>query len=72
MFWILAGLWEIRIRILEHGILIPVPELLLHSDVPWNVMILSFLSALAKVLIQRGVKHESTSFNDEGRHGYLE
>ena len=39
---ILARLRKIRVGVLEHGILIAMPELLLHTDVTGNSMIFSF------------------------------
>jgi hypothetical protein len=64
VFGILAGLGEIGIRILQHGILIPVSELLLQANISRNLMILCFHCALPGVLVNLDLSHESTSYNE--------
>ena len=63
MFWTLPRLWKIRIRILQHGVLIAMPELFLQSDVPWNLVILDFGGALRCILIVCAIWHYQTSYD---------
>ncbi len=63
MFWILPGLGKIRIRVLQHGILIAMPELFLQSNIPRNLVILGFRGALRCVLIVRAIWHDETSYD---------
>ncbi len=63
MFRTLPRFGKIRIRILQHGILIAMPELFLQSDVPWNLVILDFGSALRCILIVRAIWHDQTSYH---------
>jgi len=61
MFWILSGLRKIRICILQHRVLIAMPELLLQADVAFAFMVLSFCGALRSILIVRAIWHDETS-----------
>jgi len=63
MFRILPGLGKIRIRVLQHGILIAMPELLLQSNIPCNLVIFGFRGALRRVLIVSAIWHEETSYD---------
>jgi hypothetical protein len=64
MLRILSRLWKIGVRILQHGILIAVPKLSLHADVPGAIMILGLNRALRQILIDFILRHDSTSSNE--------
>jgi hypothetical protein len=63
MFRTLSRFGKIRIRILQHGVLIAMPELFLQSDVSWNLVILDFGGALRCILIVRAIWHHQTSYD---------
>jgi hypothetical protein len=63
MFGILPGLGKIRVRILQHRILIAMPKLFLQSDIPRRFVVLSFGGALRSVLIDF-MCHDETSRNN--------
>ena len=64
VFRILAGLGKIGIRVLQHRILITMPQLFLQADVPCTVMILRLYRAFRQILVEFFVCHESTSCHD--------
>ena len=66
MLGVLAGLREIGISTFDHWILIPMPELLLQTNVAWDLVIFGFSRALRSILIVRGLYHDSTSYDDRG------
>jgi hypothetical protein len=51
MFGIFAGLGEVGVRILQHRVLIPVPELTLHGSIALLVRLILLHSPFAEVLI---------------------
>jgi len=61
MLGILAGFRKIGICILQHGILIAMPELFLQADIPWHLVIFRFCGTLRGILIE-SVWHDSTSY----------
>jgi len=66
MFGVLARFREISVRALEHRILIPMAELLLHTDVPRDLMVFGFCRAFPSILVGLALRHDSTSCNDRG------
>ena len=59
MLGVLAGLREIRVRTLDHRILISMSELQLQANIPRNFMILGFGRALRCILVNLILCHES-------------
>ena len=66
MFRILAGFREIRIGTLQHRILIPMSKLLLHPDVPRDLVIFRFGRTFRSILVHAILSHESTSTYEWG------
>jgi hypothetical protein len=64
MFWVLTGFGKISISAFDQRILIPMPKLLLQTDVAWDLVIFGFSCALRSVLVIRGLYHSSTSCSD--------
>jgi len=62
MFGVLPGLREIRVRVLQHRVLIAMTKLFLQSDIPRHLVVLSFGGALRSVLIDF-MWHDETSRN---------
>src|SRR5579872_2901717 len=60
VFRILSGLREIRVRILQHGILIAVPELSLQAGIALSLVVFRLGRALLQILIRVIVSHDST------------
>ena len=61
VFGALPRFRKIGVGILQHGVLVAMTKLILHSHVPRILVILSFRGALRRILIARVMCHDSTS-----------
>lgn len=65
-----SRLRKVRIRIFQHGVLIPVSELLLKPNIAFTLAVIGFLGALGCILIRCVMYHESPShMNSRGSAG---
>jgi hypothetical protein len=71
MLWILPGLGKIGVRILQHRVLVSMPELFLEADIAWDLVILSLRGPLRCVLIVGAIDHDSTSNNNSGENSLV-
>ena len=58
MLRVLAWLWKIRVRVLDHRILIPMSQLSLQSWIARNLVIFRFLRTFDEILIYRLLCHD--------------
>ena len=55
---IFSGLRKIRVRILQHRVLIAVPELLLHPNIPGNIVVFGLNRTLRRILVEMILWHD--------------
>ena len=61
MLRVLAGLGKIGVRVLQHRILIAMPQLFLQANVSCNLMILRLDRAFRQILVNFFLRHICTS-----------